>query len=174
LQRRLKAQNVGNKLSTFCAQRGTCAGLSTKPLYLVINTVIYHHLRANVAPDFPVIQAPFLGFVVAEEPCSPEWRTAVSKWLVNSGCLYMVAWGAECSLWDDSVDWANIEAFHGKEIPEEHFVMTTWQADEPFSEAMSFAKNSALHGCVSLSRGLLLHISSKPNEAEMLCEFKNA
>jgi hypothetical protein len=44
------------------------------------------------------------------------------------GCLYMMAWGIDCSIRDDAVDWANISDFDFKPIPPERFVMTTWHA----------------------------------------------
>jgi hypothetical protein len=112
--------------------------------------------------------APFRAVVVAEEAVSAEWQASVSEWLVHSGCLYMVAWGANCSSWDDSVDMANLEEFEFKEIPEDKFVMTTWHENESLSEALWFAKNNACHPTVALEHTLLLHISAQNGEQELL------
>jgi hypothetical protein len=54
-----------------------------------------------------------------------------------------MAWGLDCSLWDDSVDYANIEKFETDEIPDEQFVMTTWHTDDTLEEVLRFAKIDA-------------------------------
>ena len=112
--------------------------------------------------------ASFRAVVVAEEAVSAEWQASVSEWLVRSGCLYMVAWGANCSSWDDSVDMANIEESEPKEIPEDKFVMTTWHENESLREAFWFAKHNAFHPTVALQHTLLLHISAQNSEQELL------
>ena len=110
---------------------------------------------------------PFRAVVVVEEVVSPEWRAAVSKWLVDADCLYMLAWGRECSLWDDSVDLANLQAFDFGEIPDRHFVMTTWHERESLSEVFEFEKRLALPAdpTVVLSETLVLHVS-RTNKGE--------
>jgi len=80
----------------------------------------------------------------------------------------MVAWGTNCSSWDDSVDMANIEEFGFKEIPQDKFVMTTWHEDQPLSEALWFAKHNAFHPSVALGHTLLLHISAQDGEQGLL------
>lgn len=104
---------------------------------------------------------PFRAVVVVEEPVSADWRAAASKWLVDADCLYMMAWGHECSLWDDSVDLANMEAFKFGEIPDRHFVMTTWHEREPLEEVFWFAKNSAFtaDSSVEITETLIMHVS---------------
>ena len=87
---------------------------------------------------------------------------------MRCGCLYMVAWGANCSSWDDSVDWANIEAFDFKQIPEDRFVMTTWHEDQPLSEALWYAKHNAFHPTIELQHTLLIHVSARNGEQELL------
>ena len=64
--------------------------------------------------DLPDIKNlnPFRAVVVIDEAISDEWQIKTSKWLVNSGCLYMMAWGNDCSSWDDSVDYANLEEWN--------------------------------------------------------------
>ena len=46
----------------------------------------------------------FRAVVLAREVVSNDWRNRVSDWLVAAGCLYMLAWGHECSVWDDALD----------------------------------------------------------------------
>ena len=124
-------------------------------------------------PDISKLN-PFRAVVVIDESVSPEWQKNVSSWLVKSGCLYMMAWGKDCSSWDDSVDLANLEAFDYKDIPEDKFVMTTWHEDEPLKEVFWFSKNNAFHPEVELPNTLLLHIAQKNREQEMLSEYSGA
>ena len=105
----------------------------------------YLQLPPEVLPvgDGPL--RPFLAFIFIRDTVTPEWQWAISKWLVAAGCLYMCAWGPDCSSWDDSVDYANLEAFSYGDIPEDRFVMTTWHDEEPLEEALWFAKYTAQH-----------------------------
>lgn len=102
------------------------------------------------------------------------WQARISDWLISVGCLYMMAWGAGCSTWDDSVDHANAEAFGFGDIPEDDDAMTTWHENESLSEVMWFAKNCAMHPTIELSRTLLIHVSHSPAEQELLALYANA
>ncbi len=83
----------------------------------------------------------------------------------------MMAWGINCSSWDDSVDMADIERFDFKEIPEDKFVMTTWHSDEPLVEVFWFSKNSAVHPVVDLKQTILVHISATANKEKLLADY---
>jgi hypothetical protein len=117
---------------------------------------------------------PFKCVLVSEVPVSPEWQAKVSEWLVNSGCLYMLAWGNNCSSWDDSVDVANLERFEYQEIPAESFVITTWHENESLSEVFEFCKKFALHEVENLENTLLLHISTENKFEVLTSEYKSA
>lgn len=88
--------------------------------------------------------------MVVEAAVTDEFRNAIAEWLVKTGCLYMVAWGDQCSEWDDAVDWVNLEDTNFEEIPDDRFVMTTWHAQESLAESIWFAKHVALHPHVLL------------------------
>src|SRR6185436_16250294 len=103
-----------------------------------------------------------------------QWQSTVSAWIVSSGCLYMMAWGIECSSWDDSVDTANLEAFKFGDVPQDRFVMTTWHADEPLAEVLWFSKNHAVHPTVELQHTVLVHVSAQSKEREMLAAYAEA
>lgn len=134
------------------------------------------YLRLESGSDIPLYQLenPYKAIVVAETLVEPEWQSKVSRWLVDTGCLYMMAWGVNCSSWDDSVDVANIEAFNYKEIPGDKFVVTTWHSTEPLKEVFLFAKNSAKHPEVELANTLILHISSQDRGEEFRREYESA
>jgi hypothetical protein len=118
--------------------------------------------------------APFRCIVIVEAQVSPDWRSALSTWMVESGCLYMMAWGLECSRWDDAVDDANLARFGYGEIPEDQFIMTTWHDNEALGEVFGFAQELANHPSVKLDGTLLLHVAHKASEAGMLAAFANA
>lgn len=75
-------------------------------------------------PEWSLIR-PYQAVLVVEHDVTSEWQNQVSKWLVDTGCLYMMAWGAKCSSWDDSVDFTIMEAHVFEDIPGPNFVMIT-------------------------------------------------
>lgn len=124
--------------------------------------------------DLPDIKNlnPFRAVVVIDEAISDEWQIKTSKWLVNSGCLYMMAWGNDCSSWDDSVDYANLEEWNYEEIPEQSSVMTTWHEKDSIEEVFWYAKYSAFHSVVDIKNLVILHISSTSKEKEFINMYK--
>jgi len=124
-------------------------------------------------PDISGFQ-PFRAVVIIENDSTPAWQSMASTWLVKSGCLYMMAWGNNCSSWDDSVDYANLAEFNYGDIPEDQFVMTTWHEDESLDEVFWFAKNNAFHPSVELRNTVILHISGQDREKELLSQYADA
>ena len=120
-------------------------------------------------PDITDLE-PFKAIVVIEDRVAGEWQKAVSTWLVRSGCLFMMAWGDDCSSWDDSVDYANLEEFDFGEIPEDQVVMTTWHDSQTLPEVFEFAKVHARHPLVTLSNVLVVHLGTEDRHAEF-CAF---
>jgi hypothetical protein len=49
--------------------------------------------------------------VVVDAEVSQEWQMLASKWIIDIGCMYMMAWGIDCTSWDDSVDYAHLEKY---------------------------------------------------------------
>ena len=121
------------------------------------------YLRLPPNSDLPPYEGirPFGAIVAIEAEITSEWQWKVSKWLIDSGCLYMLAWGRDCASWDDSVDYANLEAFDYEAIPDERSVMTTWHENESLSDVMNFAKLNMrpMSDKVELKETVLLHIS---------------
>lgn len=133
----------------------------------------YIHLAPGDAfPDLPA--EPFKAVVIVETPVLPEWRDRASTWLVESGCRYMLAWGHECTLWDDSVDCANLEQFDYGDIPDESFVMTTWHDKEPLSDVLWFAAKAASHPDMPLEQLILIHIALQRDQTGVMKIFHQA
>jgi hypothetical protein len=100
--------------------------------------VDYLHLSPGSVP--PSLKGgPFKALLVLEQATADDWRDRVSGWLVEAGCLYVMAWGVDCEVWHDAVDWVRIRAAEGKETPDDRFVMTTWHSDESLAETFWFA-----------------------------------
>ena len=143
---------------------------------LCIVTVSAEYVQLVPGAILPLVteNTPFRAVVIVEGDVTPEWQASVSDWLVQSGCLYMMAWGRNCSSWDDSVDHANMKEFAFGEIPEDKFVMTTWHTNDPLHEVFWFSKNNAVHPSVELEHSLLLHISPLNKSAELLSAYADA
>ena len=131
-----------------------------------------------VAPDTQLpqieVHAPFRAVVIAEVACSPFWQSRVSEWLVTSGCRYMMAWGKNCSSWDDSVDIANLERFAYEDIPDSQSVMTTWHENESLDEVFWFSKNNSNHSTLALQSVVLVHIAAQERQSELLRAYAEA
>ena len=124
-------------------------------------------------PDLKPL-APYRAVVVLAADYSSDWQNEVSDWLVRTGCLYMMAWGPNCSSWDESVDWSNIVEFDFEDIPDDRFVMTTWHEHEPLDEVFWFAGICASHGLVEIEHSVILHVSLEEDEEKMLRRFRAA
>jgi len=112
--------------------------------------------------------------VVLEDEVTNAWRMLVAKWLVRSGCLYMMSWGIDASGWDDAVDDSNLEQSDFGEIPDKHFVITTWHENEALSDVFWFAKHSAEHPATEIHDVLVLHISESDRQLEFEDLFRSA
>ena len=137
-------------------------------------TPLYLHLP----PDGPLPGidhlSPFRAVVIIDAQVGTEWQGKVSDWLLQSGCLYMMAWGPDCTTWDDSVDIANLEAFGYGDIPGDRDVLTTWHNDQSLGEVFDFCKRHARHPVVELSRVLLVHIALQSDEVGVLGAYTGA
>jgi hypothetical protein len=120
------------------------------------------------------LYAPFRAVVVIGASYSTDWQKQVSDWLVRSGCLYMIAWGPDCTTWDDSVDWSVCAEFDYGDIPDDRFVMTTWHENEPLDEVFWFAQFCANHPDVELRSSLIIHIAEAEDRLGLIERFEAA
>jgi hypothetical protein len=134
-----------------------------------------HYLHLPPGASAPALdEQPTRALVMLDTSVEPLWQGEISRWLTRIGCLYMLAWGVECSSWDDAVDDANLEAFDYGDIPRDREVLTTWHADDSMQDYLWFAKHSAVHHAVELTRTLILHIGPTPRERELLAAYAEA
>lgn len=116
----------------------------------------YVFLPTDVPVSFPKQMTKFKCLKLIEREVGEVYRNEVSKALVKAGCLFSLAWGIDCSAWDDSVDWAFLESYNYGDYPEDKFVMTTWHADETLEEVIAFAKHCTDYSEVKLEDILVL------------------
>jgi hypothetical protein len=135
---------------------------------------VYIHLTPFSVPPPSVITGPFLAIVIIEQCVALKWQLQLSTWLVESGCRYMMAWGENCSSWDDSVDMANLEAFDYGDIPDDQFVMTTWHENEPLGDVFWFAKYAASHPTIELEQVIIVHLAASSALDSMLRDYEAA
>lgn len=131
--------------------------------------------RLENGDPMPVLEgsSPYKAVVIVEDAVGLEWQRAASRWLADSGCLYMMAWGDGCSSWDDSVDLANVLQFEGEEIPDDRLIMTTWHEDESLGDLFRFAK-TADHSDVTIENLLILHIGAADRQSELESLYRDA
>jgi hypothetical protein len=127
------------------------------------------YIRLQSGDELPTVSdlQPFKAILVIEDDVSQIWQWDVSRWLVQSGCRYVMAWGRECSTWGDAIDEANLEAFDYDVIPEDRVVMTTSHEDEELSEVFWFSKHRASHPVHELRNTVILHISGEEKQSEL-------
>lgn len=145
----------------------------------LLGNVEYIQLQPNASPRtltrIGVKNRPFSAVVIIDTEVTPEWRYDVSKWLIEQGCLCMMAWGKDCSLWDDSVDMAHLEAHNWEDIPDGQSVMTTWHEKEPLSDVFWNANLSNFHPPdSSLDHIIILDITDAHREHKIRDLFAKA
>ncbi|OWW20462.1 DUF7684 family protein [Noviherbaspirillum denitrificans] len=135
--------------------------------------VKYLYLQPDAAlPELAGLQR-FKLILIVESEVSQMWMWEASRWLVLSGCRYMLAWGKECGAWQEAVDEANLERFDYGEIPEEDVVMTTSHEDDDLEEVFWFAKNRAKHPAQDLAETLMVHIGETDKRTEFEDLYKS-
>ena len=115
-----------------------------------------------LTPPYSLGSPPFAGadFVVLiinnDDAISPDDQYALSLALVRAGCRYAVCVGHNCSTWDDSVDYANIEV--DPELTKERFVMTSWHENDTPNQIARFFLNCTTFGGNVFTNYLVLSV----------------
>jgi hypothetical protein len=118
--------------------------------------------------------SPFLAIVLAEEEADELWQAEISRWLVASGCRYLLAWGKDCEAWHDMVEDAALEAFDYEDVPEEQSVIATWHEDEEREEVFWFAKHRAVHPSHTFKATIIVDISLLERKDAIEAEYADA
>ncbi len=123
-------------------------------------------------PDLSAFR-PFKVVFVGEDRVSPERCSEVCAWLVDSGCLYAMAWGEACDEWYGAIQQANRQAHAAEQIPDKSLIIATVHADESLRDTFWFARYTAMHPCFPLDNLVLLHVGAKANKKEVLAIYEN-
>ena len=105
----------------------------------------------------PFDGADFVVLIINNDPAiSPDDQYALSLALVREGCRYAVCIGHNCSTWDDSVDYANMEVDPG--LTDSKFVMTTWHENDTPDQIANFFLNCTTFGDNVFTHFLILSV----------------
>lgn len=145
---------------------------ATRGSNMALGTDMLEYIRVTESGSLPSVRVPkpYKCVVVVEAEVSPSRQMEISRWLVQTGCMYMMAWGVGCSSWDDSVDLANLEPFGFEEIPDEAFVMTTWHESETLEEVFDFSQRHV----ANIRPILVLQINGVDKERQLVEMAGNA
>jgi hypothetical protein len=114
----------------------------------------------------------FRAVIVSELEVDTVWREQVSKWLIEGGCRYMMAFGVGRDDWELCVDLANLAMFDYGDIPDDGFVMTT--SHEVMEEAFWFSEHCAHHPTLELARTFIVHVAMNNQRGELGAAYKSA
>jgi hypothetical protein len=134
----------------------------------------YLQLPPGSEPPALAHLSPFLAIVLAEEEANELWQAEISRWLVASGCRYLLAWGKDCEAWHDMVEDAALEAFDYEDVPEEQSVIATWHEDEEREEVFWFAKHRAAHPSHTFKATVIVDISLLERKDAIEAEYADA
>lgn len=137
-------------------------------------TVKYLHLDSGDAlPDIGHL-SPFMAIVLVEEAAEEMWQWELCRWLVASGCRFMLAWGRDAEGWSEAIDDAAGEAHDYEDVADELAVMTTSHADEDMEEVFWYAKRRAVHRALQLSTTIIIDIASDSREEEVRALYEQS
>ncbi|HEX2763679.1 MAG TPA: hypothetical protein VHM92_07530 [Allosphingosinicella sp.] len=117
---------------------------------------------------------PFKAVLILERETPADWRSNVAAWLVAAGCRYAMTWGIDNEAWHDEIDDAVHVKFDWEEVPDDHFIMTTWH--ENLDETFWFAQFCAYfsYDDVELTNTLLVHVADAPSAETIVARFRAA
>jgi|GEM_PF-2287065 len=116
----------------------------------------------------PFAGADFVVLIINNDPdISTDDQYALSLALVRAGCRYAVCIGHNCSTWDDSVDYANMEL--DPELTDSKFVMTTWHENDTPDQIANFFLNCTTFDDNVFTNFLILSVG--PND-KLLADIK--
>jgi hypothetical protein len=115
----------------------------------------------------------FKAIVVVEADVDESMMWDVSRWLIDAGCLYALAWGKDSAAWREALEDASLEAVNYEDVPDVQQVLTTAHEDEDLEEVFWFARHRAAHAA-DLQQTLILHIADTPRREELEAQFRDA
>jgi hypothetical protein len=141
----------------------------------MLNSVL-KYLHLSPSSELPALEGlrQFKAVIVVEADVHETMMWDVSRWLIESGCLYALAWGKDCDQWREAIDDAAQEAVNYEEVPEAKRVFVTAHEDEELEEAFWFAQHRAIHPAHDLNTTLILHLADAPRREELEAAYNDA
>lgn len=134
----------------------------------------YLHLAPDSAlPELAALDN-FKAVLVVESALPDTARWDISRWLVESGCKYALAWGQEAEAWRESLDDAHLEATNYEDVDDADLLISTAHDDEDLSEVFWFARHRATHPAHPLRDTLIVHLADVPRQEQLEAEFRDA
>ena len=122
------------------------------------------HLLVERAKGLPTwtFHSPYLAVLWIFEGVTGRWQKNVSEWLIDTGCLYVLAWkgGVGGHSWIESVDEARKNVVAPGHIAESHSVVTACYEYVALGAVLKFAENDAVHPTAGRLPSLLLMVKS--------------
>ncbi|MDM1763219.1 MULTISPECIES: hypothetical protein [unclassified Acinetobacter] len=110
--------------------------------------VVSYELLVNQLFKIELPNSPYLLLIAIHSPLvNTQWRYDFCNWVVKSKqCYWALAWGHECSMWDDALDLRYLE-FCNYDLPEDndYNLMTTWHENQTLYEVIEFAQSVAVN-----------------------------
>jgi hypothetical protein len=133
----------------------------------------YRHLSPS--SELPSLEGlrQFKAVVVVEADVLETMMWDVSRWLVDSGCLYALVWGKDSEQWREAIEDASLEAADYEDLPAERQVQVTSHEDDDLDEVFWFARHRAAHAA-DLKQTLILHLADVPRRDELEAQFRDA
>lgn len=133
----------------------------------------YLHLSADSA--LPALEglSSFKAVVIVEAEVLQTMMWDISRWLVDSGCLYALVWGADAAEWREAIEDASLEAVDYEEVAEERRLLVTSHEDDDLDEVFWFARHRAAHPA-DLKQTLLLHLADTPRRDALEAQYRDA
>ena len=127
------------------------------------------YVQIMPAGDLPgVVQSPCKVVLIVEAEIAADRRATICHWLLESGCLFLMAWGHDCADWAATMEQVNRAAHTTEEIPDDQLIITTAHADESLEQVFWFAKYTAMHPCASLESIVLVHLAGQSAEKDLV------
>lgn len=135
----------------------------------------FKYLHLSPESELPALEGlrAFRAVIVVEADVPETMMWDVSRWLVESGCLYALAWGKDAEAWREAIEDASLEAVNYEDVPDERAVQVTSHEDDDLEEVFWFARHRAAHPA-DLKQTLILHLADEPRRDELEAQFRDA
>ncbi|NYE61532.1 hypothetical protein FHW58_002739 [Duganella sp. 1224] len=137
------------------------------------STLNYLHLTPS--SDLPALEGlrQFKTILVADADVQEPMMWDVSRWLIDSGSLYVLVWGQDSEQWREAIEDAALEAVNYEDVPDERRVLVTAHEDDELDEVFWYARHRAAHPA-DLKHTLILHIADAPRREDLEAAYSDA